>query len=509
MIEGLLVRMNALIVLLSSFLTLMMHAPLAAGATATDGASEPDLDGSIRAVACEDFAGRQINLANRQIRRDNYTAALRVLRTAAENCDIPRVRKKIEDTLEDLYGSFGGTPSTSEVRNFLEVVDQQSYLPSGSEARFRARVSGDMEAAIESSFENGDHGQVNEYCTAFPDFTDASFTQHFYCGESARRIRSYRSAASRYRRMLDGWSTDQNFVTWDTAAQRLTQLYLVQTDFDQAFGLSKRLATRDADPETIMTAVMAVRGRMLEPIARLGNRLLDGVTANRAMSYAKTSFPRIRFPDYVESVYTVTRDLEADVAFYGADDARLPSSELVRTASGTVSLLTAESSQRAWLISPIDTGFLLVQYNRNTVPEENVILESVLSDVQKESHWQALYDYEFTSAYPGTGSAVATLLGAAYLADDRVSSFNPIVDRLSVLDYYAVQNQNGEVTASHAFNRAQIDYTDSQWSETSKTPALYHYDVTKNGSPLREVVWPLYDGEQWKGVVRVGITSEN
>jgi len=38
---------------------------------------------------------------------------------------------------------------------------------------------------------------------------------------------------------------------------------------------------------------------------------------------------------------------------------------------------------------------------------------------------------------------------------------------------------------------------------------LYHYDVTKNGSPLREVVWPLYDGEQWKGVVRVGITSEN
>ena len=78
-----------------------------------------------------------------------------------------------------------------------------------------------------------------------------------------------------------------------------------------------------------------------------------------------------------------------------------------------------------------------------------------------------------------------------------------------MLDYYAVQDQNGEVTASHAFNRAQIDYTDSQWSKTSKTPALYHYDVTKNGSPLREVVWPLYDGEQWKGVVRVGITSEN
>jgi hypothetical protein len=248
---------------------------------------------------------------------------------------------------------------------------------------------------------------------------------------------------------------------------------------------------------------------MLEPIARLGRTLLDGVTATRSMSYVKTSFPRIRFPEYVESVYTVSGDLNADIAFYGADDARLPSASLVESAAGNVSMMSAEDGGRAWLIAPIDTGYLLVQYSRDTVPEENVLLESVLSNIQEESEWKALYDYEFSSTYPATGSAVATLLGAAYLAGDTVASFDDGVDRLSALDFYAVQDQDGTIVASHAYQRAQIDYTDAEWSKTSKTPALYHHEVTKNGTPLREVVWPLYDDERWTGVVRVGITSEN
>ncbi|PEN13983.1 hypothetical protein CRI94_08005 [Longibacter salinarum] len=474
-----------------------------------DATLRPDLDGPTASVVCEDFAGRQINLANRQIRANNFSAALRVLQTAAENCDIPRVRNKIEDTLSRWYRSFGSRASTGQISQFLRVVENQSYLPDGARTRFRSTISGDLASSVTSAFENKNYRDATVYCRNFPSLTKQSFTLYYYCGEAARQVRAYGAAASRYRWMLDNWSTDQNALSWDTAAERLTKLYLVQTNFEQAFSLSKRLATRDAQPETIMTAVMAARGRMLEPIARVGNQLLDGVTAGPAMSYAKTSFPRIRFPEYVESIYTVTGALSADVAFYGADDARLPSSSLVETASGTVSLLSSDDGKRAWLISPIDTGYLLVQYDRATVPEENVILESLLSNIQDESEWQALYDYEFRSAYPGTGSSVATLLGAAYLAGDNVEAFNNVIDGLSVIEYYAVQNQSGEVITSRSFERGQIDYTDSEWSKTSKTPALYHHQVTQNGTPLREVVWPLYDDKQWSGVVRVGITSEN
>jgi hypothetical protein len=218
---------------------------------------------------------------------------------------------------------------------------------------------------------------------------------------------------------------------------------------------------------------------------------------------------RVRFPEYVESVYTVTNDLGADIAFYGADDARLPSSAAVSSTSGAVSLLTSEESGRSWLVTPITAGYLFVQFSQKTVAEENVILESLLSNIQDESEWKTLFEYEFTSSYPATGSAVATWIAGAQLAGLSLASYNGVFDQSSVLRYYGVQNADGGIIASHSYARGQIDYSDATWSKTSKTPALYHHEVTKNGTALREVVWPMYDDEQWSGVVRVGIISAN
>jgi hypothetical protein len=488
-------------------MALLTVMPLSADATPADAA--PAASTGTLGMQCEDFAGRQIRLANRQLRSNDYNAALKVLKTAAENCDIPEVRNKIESVLSSWWNTMNRSGSTRQISTFLATVRQQSYLPGGAESRFVSRVAGSLGTRIDKAFGNGSYATAHELCSSFPSFTNQSFDQQYTCGESARQQNAYASAASRYEWLLENWTTDQNSVGWDDAASRLSDLYMKVARFNDAFGLTKRIAARNSEPQVLMTAVTAVRASMLEPIVRTGSVLMQGMTSDRAVRHVKNGMSRVRFPEYVESVYTVTSDLGADIAFYGADDARLPSSTAVSSASGTVSLLTSESSGRSWLVTPITAGYLFVQFSQKTVAEENVILESLLSNIQDESEWKALYEYEFTSTYPATGSAVATWIAGAQLAGLSVASYQDVFDQTPVLRYYGVQNAGGDIVASHSYARGQINYSDATWSKTSNTPALYHHEVTKNDTALREVVWPMYDDEQWSGVVRVGIISAN
>lgn len=458
---------------------------------------------------CEDFAERQIGLSSRQLRRDNYSAALRVLNTAARNCDIPVVRERIEDVLEAWYRSIRQRGATDEILGFIEIVNAQSYLPNGTESTLEARVASDIGNDLTEAFDASEFQRAYRLCRDFSSFVGGSFTQRFQCGESARQVRAYNTSIQRYEWLLDNWSSSQELVTWTDAARRLSKLYLITTRFDAAFGLSKRLASRDTKPDYLLAALTADRGRYLEPIVRMGNILFDGVTSDRTISHVKVNLGRVRFPSYVESIYTVTNDLGADIAFYGSDDARLPSASLVNTASGTVSLLTDPDNGRAWLITSVDAGYFIVQYSQKTVAEENVILESLLDDVQDESSWASLREFEFKTSYPATGSAVATLLGGAYLSGSSISTFDPVFQQTNVLKYYGLQDQDGTIVAAHNYSRSQIDYASDVWAKTSKTPALYHHEVSKNGTRLREVVWPTYNDEQWSGVVRVGISSTN
>lgn len=460
-------------------------------------------------IQCKDFAGRQIRLADRQLRSNRYNAALRVLNTAAEHCDIPEVREKIESVLSSWWNTLNRSGSPEQISAFLSTVRQQSYLPSGAERRFEARISGSLGTRIEEAFGNGSYAAAHQLCRSFPSFTDQSFDQQYQCGESARQLGAHSAAASRYEWMLGSWTADQDNTSWNEAASRLSNLYLKVGRFNDAFSLTKRIAVRNTEPQTLLSAVTAVRASMLEPIVRMGDVLLQGMTSDQAVSHVKTSMSRVRFPEYVESVYTVTSDLGADIAFYSADNARLPSSSAVSSASGAVSLLTSESGGRAWLVTPITAGYLFVQFNQKTVAEENVILESLLSNIQDESEWKALYEYEFTSTYPATGSAVATWIAGAQLSGRSTTSYNDAFDQSPVLRYYGVQDADGEITASHSFARGLIEYPDAVWQKTSSTPALYHHEVTKNGIALREVVWPMYDDQQWSGVVRVGMISAN
>ncbi len=485
--------------LLMIFLTVMPLSAEAAPTASTGGFG----------MQCEDFAGRQIRLAERQLRSDNYDAALRVLKTAAENCDIPEVRDKIESVLSSWWNTMNRNGSTGEISSFLSTVRQQPYLPSGAESRFVGRISGSLGTRIDEAFANGSYATAHQLCSSFPSFTEQSFEQQYKCGESARRQNAYNSAVSRYEWLLRNWTSEENNVSWNDAASRLSNLYMKVARFNDAFGLTKRIATRNTEPQILLSAVTAVRASMLEPIVRIGSVLLKGMTSDQAVSHVKTSMSRVRFPDYVESVYTVTSDLGADLAFYGADDARLPSSDAVSSTSGAVSLLTSENNDRAWLVTTITAGYLFVQFSQKTVAEENVILESLLGNIQDESEWKALYDHQFTSTYPATGSAVATWIAGAQLSGQPVASYNDVFNRTLVLRYYGVQNADGDIIASHSYVRGQIDYSDAIWSKTSKTPALYHHEVTKNGTALREVVWPMYDEEEWSGVVRVGIISAN
>ena len=251
----------------------------------------------------------------------------------------------------------------------------------------------------------------------------------------------------------------------------------------------------------------------MEPIIRAGQVLFDGATPERSVRHVQAEMERIGFPHYVESFYVITPSGMRGSALYGSSAIKMPSdADMERASSESVSLLYAASdmASRAWMVAPVDgDGRLVFQFASDTVPDENVLLETLLENVQADDQWQALRSQQYSITATAMGSAVATLLGSAYLGGGSVERYDDVFDTLPSLAYYCVQNDSGDIIASHQFDRDAIGHSDQVWRQSSETPARYHHEVSVHGTPLREVVCPTYDGEQWRGVILIGITNEH
>jgi hypothetical protein len=159
----------------------------------------------------------------------------------------------------------------------------------------------------------------------------------------------------------------------------------------------------------------------------------------------------------------------------------------------------------AWLVSPLGSGYLVLEFGIATTAEENVRLETIQENVESDGQWQKLYQLEFAETSPASGSAIGTLLGGAALTDADFDAYDAIFDDSPVLTYYCIQNDSEGIEESYNFNRSDLEYGEDEWTRTSNTPALYHHEIQYGGQSVREVVWPKFVDENWTGVVRVGL----
>jgi hypothetical protein len=216
---------------------------------------------------------------------------------------------------------------------------------------------------------------------------------------------------------------------------------------------------------------------------------------------------RVNFPKYVQAFYVLGSDGEVVRGMYGSE-ANAPSSSLLERASGEVSLLQSPGeSNLAWLVSPMGSRFLILEFGVATTPEETVRLERVLADIESDEQWRKLYDLEFSETAPPSGSAIGTLLTGALMTEADFDAFDAVFDDSPVLAYYCIQNDAGTPQVSYNFDRSSLGYGEAEWERTSNTPALYHHSIQYSGQPVREVVWPNFVDEQWTGVVRVGLVQ--
>lgn len=461
---------------------------------------------------CKDFADRQIQLADRLMAQGKYAEAIRVLNVAVDDCDIASVREKIASAVDQWSRHVQRRGSASMLSEFIQLVSSsQSNVPSSKRGRVDRQLVGNATRLLRATVEREDYSRAHRYCRAYSRYTDRTFEQNYYCATASENAKEYTDAVASYEWLLNNWEDDQSFIQWDETATTLNVLYLRTTRFDRSFELSKRLTIRTGTPQPLLMALLAMRGRLLEPIVRTGRVLFDGVTADRELRHVREEMARVKFPEYVESVYLMTGAQTMDAAFYGADLAQMPRAEQIETTDGSASLVQSNANgiRRAWLVAPVDAGHFVVQFTQETVSEENVLLEGIIENVQDDAKWQTLRDHQNESTNAAAGSAVATVLGASYLGTSTpLRAYNDVFDTLSVLRYYCVQNDTGEIVSSHQFQRGALGYSDEVWRQSSKTPALYHHELTLQDTPVYEVVWPTYDGDQWTGVIRIGITNK-
>lgn len=462
----------------------------------------------VMAQSCQDFAERQVALSEKQLDRDNFSAALRVMNVALSNdCRIPVVENQVADVLEAWYEDARNRGSTRQMKDVIRAVSAQDVLSADDRSELQARIRATIEAQITDAFRAGDARRTHSLCRTYDAYSDRTFALNRACGQSAREAGALNAAIERYEALLADWSTDQSALTRKEAYEELKALYLITTRFDRGFQTAKRLAQQDPTTDNLLASLTAVRGRYLEPIARVARALFDGSVPDAARQHVRREFGTVQFPPYVQAIYTLDASGAPAYAFTGESSVSPPSSFLLQRGAGPVSLLLADAADRAWLLARTDGGAFVIQFNRQTTPAENVILEGLLEDAQNDNRWASLYEREFAATAPATGSAVATMLGGAYLSAVPTGEFAEVFDAVSLLTYHCIQDRSGSIAISHGFSRDDIQYESGVWDRTSETPALFHHAVTYKNASVREVVWPIYDGEQWSGVVRVGIAE--
>jgi hypothetical protein len=480
----------------------LLSGPVLSGVSSAEGATR--VDASRAPAVCEDFAKRQVGLADRLLQQSNYTRAIKVLNSTIKNCERDFVRDKLYEALGEWYVQVRGS-STAELRQYVNVLSNQAYLTSGQRSRLESRIRSNVRSRIarEASAEN--YREAYQLCRGYPGYVDDNFRARYFCGRAAEEVGAEATAMEAYAWMLENWTAEQDLTTWSETASTLESLYFLNGRFQEAYGLAREEAIRNTTPKAILSSLISIRGKFLSPLLRVGAAFYDAETSEAAFSHIDREMQRVSFPKYVKAFYVLGSGGAVKRGMYGTE-ANAPSDSLLELASGTVSLLQEPGeSNRSWLVSPLDAGFLVLEFGVGTTAEENVRLESVHENVENRQQWKKLYQLEFTKTSPASGSAIGTILGASLIADADFGTYDEIFDDSPVLTYYCIQNDGEKIAASYNFNRSKLGYGEDEWNRTSNTPALYHHDIQYGGRSVREVVWPNFVDEKWTGVVRVGL----
>ena len=484
------------------FIGLLFSAPAAEPAPTV-----PDRSSAARPAAayCEDFAKRQIGLADRLLRESNYSRAVKVLNSTAENCDRDFVREKLFEALGQWYGILSGR-GVGGLQEFLAIVSNQTNLTSAQRSRLEAEVQSDVRSMIAQTFRGSEYEATYELCETFPGFTQDAFETRYACGSAADQIGAEAMAMQSYAWLLDNWSSDQPPRPWTEIARELESMYLLNGRFRAAYDLGRERAARDPAPETILSTLISARGNFLAPLLRVGATFYESQPGDEAMSHVDAEMQRVDFPSYVRAFYVLDEERSVQRGMYGSG-ADPPSAALLEQASGAVSLLRASNSNLAWLVSPVGARYLVLEFGVATTPEENVRLEGIQSNVESDEQWQKLYQLEYTETYPASGSAIGTLLGGAVLAGEGFGGYEEVFGDSSVLSYYCIQSESADIVRSHAFAQSELGYGGDEWDRTSSTPALYHHAIQYAGQSMHEVVWPNFVDDEWAGVIRIGLVQ--
>lgn len=449
----------------------------------------------------------QLESLDQLVAENNYERALRVANVTVQRCRIPRS----EEALLRVYRSwfqYARNSSPGQLASALSSVTSNENITESNRNALRSSITAGLERWIGRLSDQGSFSRGHRYCEQYRRHSNQTFRLSYLCGSVAYQTENHATAIAAYESIVNDWNENQSYVSWDEAASDLKELYMITTKFDNAFDLAKRLAIRNPTPEQVLSSVITLRGQMLSPIAHHGNVLFRGVTSDEVTSHVRREMERIRFPDFVAGVYLMTRDARSDVIFYNSGTISPPSTTDLDRLSGNVTMLeSSEDPDEAWLISPIDAGYFVVQFKSSTSSEENVLLEGLLADIQNEQRWGRLADKQLSRSYAATGSAVATLIGGGYLAGEPLDNFASLFEESATLLYFAVQGEDGNVVHSEQFSRENLDYGSETWDRTTTTPALYHHETRYAGRQAYEVVWPNFQDDEWVGVVRVGIRN--
>lgn len=493
--------------LLLLVLGLFVSVPVTAGGIASSTDSESWTASETTATGCDDFARRQMKLAGRLLDQNNYTRALKVLNSTMDNCERDFIQKRIYKAMNQWYDSISRSGSNSAFREFENTLAKQKHLNAAQKDQLKGRLQGFVKSLIRERFDSENYTSTYQMCQKYSNTAESSFELRYFCGTSAEKLGAVGAAMNAYEWMIDNWRDGQSVTTWGETASKLKSMYLLNGRFTDGYELARKSASLDPSPQSLLSALITLRAITLAPVVNVAGEFFESEPGTEAVTHFNTEMKRVGLPSYVTSIYMLRSNGGLLRGMYGKEANQPDASLLGKVGESTALLTPSGNAQGAWLVKPVGNRYLVLEFTRDTEPEENIALENVLSNIRSDREWQSLYDLQFQKAAPGAGSAIGTILSSSFVDQASFEAYDEIVEASPVLSYYCMQNAAEEIKESHNFNRSKLGYGKKEWERSSSTPALFHHSVEYGDQTVREVVWPNFINNDWSGVVRVGLVQ--
>jgi len=390
-------------------------------------------------------------------------------------------------------------------RNYSDAVDSYNkYLKIKKNKSIGNKLNENVRLAIDKSYDDKDFELVYNLGIENIKAFEENFKRRYYFAEACMHKNDYQEALDGYEWLINNWTEDQKYITWEKAFKELEVLYSLTNQYDKAMELNQRYYRDTGDEKLLLAYLKNLRLKYFKLVSDALPVFIANVGANKSRTLAGTNMAIIN-PEYLNGIYILDNAGNISFKIYENDSTVPPKissmSKLLQFPA------KVESNEKIWLINKAGSkSYAIIEFTINT----NLTEDNILSDIRKKKltaePWKMLNDFEQKELIRFSSQFITGMITRemeAGKSGDITPYWNRIKSNNFIL-YMVKHDKDGEIVENCGFEKDLSEMEELMWKKSSKANAYYLIKTKYDQHGIEDISNPIFINYIYYGTIRIG-----